>query len=145
MASWKSISTGRGIGKKCPETKESAQKRGEMPTKEGEMITLENLCGREVKRAIDERLNKAIERAYLNLMDEDTDQEEKRVVTMKITMKQEEESIISVTADVSTKVAKEKSIGTFIPKERGQAYIDAYGIYRMADPETGEMMEAEDE
>lgn len=109
------------------------------------MITLENLCGREVKRAIDERLNKAIERAYLNLMDEDTDQEEKRVVTMKITMKQEEESIISVTADVSTKVAKEKSIGTFIPKERGQAYIDAYGIYRMADPETGEMMEAEDE
>lgn len=110
------------------------------------MITLENLCGKQVTLAVYDRLNKAIERAYLNLMDEDTDQEEKRVVTLKITMKADKDSnVISVTADVQTKVAREKSIGTFFPKERGQAYIDPYGEYHTADPETGEIMEAEDE
>lgn len=110
------------------------------------MITLERLCGKEVTFTIYERLNKAIERAYLNILDDDTDPEEKRTVTLKITMKTEEESkIISVSADVSTKVAKERSIGTFFPKERGQAYINEYGEYRIADPETGEIAEAEDE
>lgn len=110
------------------------------------MITLERLCGEEVTQAIYDRLNKAIERAYLNLMDEDTDPEEKRVVTMKIIMKTEEESnIVTVSTDVSTKVAKERSISTFFPKERGQAYIDTYGSYHMPDPDTGEIVEEENE
>lgn len=110
------------------------------------MITLENLCGKQVTLAIYERLNKAVERAYLNMLDEETDQEEKRVVTLKITMKAEDDSnMITVTADVSTKVAREKSIGAFFPKERGQAFIDAYGSYHMADPDTGEIVEEEDE
>lgn len=108
------------------------------------MITLERLCGKEVTLTIYERLNKAIERAYLNILDDDTNPEEKRTVTLKITMKAGDENVF-ISADVQTKVAGEKSIGAFFPKQRGQAYIDVYGNYHSADPETGEIMEVEDE
>ena len=111
------------------------------------MITLGWLCGEKMKQEVGRKLDRAVNKAYMNILDAETDQSEKRTVTLKITMKPDPEAgMIEVTADVSAKTAKEKGLGTFVQMDPDQLIIEGVDrLYRGTDPETGEIMEAEDE
>lgn len=111
------------------------------------MITLEWLCGEKMKREIGRKLDRAVNKAYMNILDTQTDQSEKRAVTLKLTMKPDPDAgMIEVTADVSAKTAKEKGLGTFVQMDPDQLVIEGVErLYREADPETGEIVEEENE
>lgn len=112
--------------------------------------------------AVQERVDRALEACARNILDPNTDPGKKRVITLKITLKPDDQDPedVEVTADVSTKLAPECGVTTrlFVNKDlrgdrvsvmehrkgeiRGQLDFSDVGL-RMdtVDPETGEIEE----
>lgn len=111
------------------------------------MITLEFLCGQKMTAEIRRKIDRAVNKAYLNIMDNQTDEKEKRVVTLKIVMKPDHEAeMIEVTAEVTAKTAQEKALGTFCQMDPDQIMIDGVErMYSKINQETGEIEEDENE
>lgn len=111
------------------------------------MITLKFLCGEKMTAEIRRKIDRAVNKAYLNIMDNQTDEKEKRVVTLKIVMKPDREAeMIEVTAEVTAKTAQEKALGTFCQMDPDQIMIDGIErTYSKVDQDTGEIGEGENE
>lgn len=105
------------------------------------MITLDFVCGQDMTAEIRKKLDRAIDKAYRNILDTNTDENAKRTVTLKITMKPDYDlHMIELTAEVTAKTAQEKALETFCQMDPDQISIE--GIHRMyheADPQTGEV------
>ena len=111
------------------------------------MITLNFVCGEKMTKEIWRKLDRAVNKAYLNILDDQTDEKEKRVVTLKIVMKPDPEAeMIEVTAEVKAKTAQEKALGTFCQMDPEQIMIDGIDrMYSKINQETGEVEGAADE
>lgn len=128
-----------------------------------ERLTLASLCG----GAVQEKVDRALEKVANNILDPNTDPKKKRVITLKITLKPDESDYedVQVSADVSYTLAPELGIQTrfFVNKDlrsdkvtvmehkkgeiRGQLDFNDIGLTpepatkRTVDKETGEIME----
>lgn len=128
-----------------------------------ERLTLASLCG----GAVQEKVDRALEKVANNILDPNTDPKKKRVITLKITLKPDESDFedVQVSADVSYTLAPELGIQTrfFVNKDlrsdkvtvmehkkgeiRGQLDFNDIGLTpepatkRTVDKETGEIME----
>lgn len=128
-----------------------------------ERLTLASLCG----GAVQEKVDRALEKVANNILDPNTDPKKKRVITLKITLKPDESDYedVQVSADVSYTLAPELGIQTrfFVNKDlrndkvtvmehkkgeiRGQLDFNDIGLTpepttkRTVDTETGESME----
>ena len=82
-----------------------------------ERLTLATLCG----GAVQEKMDRALERVAQNILDPNTDPGKKRTITLKITLKPDEEDNedVEVTADVSVSLAPEVGVSTrfFVEKD----------------------------
>ncbi len=126
-------------------------------------LTLETICG----GAVQERVDRALEKCARNILDPNTDQKKKRTITLKITLDPNEDDPedVEVTAEVTTKLAPETGVTTrlFVNKDlmgdrvtvtehrkgeiRGQLNFSDLGLSEdiaNIDVETGEMQEASD-
>jgi len=98
------------------------------------MITLEFLCGQEMTEEIMRKLDRAIDKAHSNILDAETSEKDKRVVTLKITLTPYFDMDRSdVLAEVKTKTAQERPIETFFKMNPDQLSLDDI------DQETGEV------
>lgn len=128
-----------------------------------ERLTLASLCG----GAVQEKVDRALEKVVNNILDPNTDPRKKRVITLKITLKPDESDNedVQVSADVSYTLAPELGIQTrfFVNKDlrndkvtvmehkkgeiRGQLDFNDIGLTpepttkRTVDTEAGEIME----
>lgn len=128
-----------------------------------ERLTLASLCG----GAVQEKVDRALEKVANNILDPNTDPKKKRVITLKITLKPDASDFedVQVSADVSYTLAPELGIQTwfFVNKDlrsdkvtvmehkkgeiRGQLDFNDIGLTsepttkRTVDTETGEIME----
>lgn len=82
-----------------------------------ERLTLATLCG----GAVQERVDRALEKVAKNILDPNTDPGKKRSITLKITLKPDDEDNedVEVTADVSVSLAPEIGVSTrfFVNKD----------------------------
>ena len=82
-----------------------------------ERLTLASLCG----GAVQEKVDRALEKVANNILDPNTDPKKKRVITLKITLKPDESDFedVQVSADVSYTLAPELGIQTrfFVNKD----------------------------
>lgn len=82
-----------------------------------ERLTLATLCG----GAVQERVDRALEKVAKNILDPNTDPGKKRSITLKITLKPDDEDNedVEVTADVSVSLAPETGVSTrfFVNKD----------------------------
>lgn len=125
-----------------------------------EKLTLATLCG----GAVQEKVDRALEKVARNILDPNVVPDKKRTVTLKITLKpsEEDQEDVLVSADVSYTLAPEQGVGTsfFVSKDiengkisimehrrgeiKGQLDFSDVGIVMEAeedfDPETGEIM-----
>lgn len=128
-----------------------------------ERLTLASLCG----GAVQEKVDRALEKVANNILDPNTDPKKKRVITLKITLKPDQSDYedVQVSADVTYTLAPELGIQTrfFVNKDlrsdkvtvmehkkgeiRGQLNFNDIGLTpepttkRTVDTETGEIME----
>lgn len=128
-----------------------------------ERLTLASLCG----GAVQEKVDRALEKVANNILDPNTDPKKKRVITLKITLKPDQSDYedVQVSADVTYTLAPELGIQTrfFVNKDlrndkvtvmehkkgeiRGQLDFNDIGLTpepttkRTIDTETGEIME----
>jgi hypothetical protein len=128
-----------------------------------ERLTLASLCG----GAVQEKVDRALEKVANNILDPNTDPKKKRVITLKITLKPDQSDYedVQVSADVTYTLAPELGIQTrfFVNKDlrndkvtvmehkkgeiRGQLDFNDIGLTpepttkRTVDTETGEIME----
>lgn len=128
-----------------------------------ERLTLASLCG----GAVQEKVDRALEKVANNILDPNTDPRKKRVITLKITLKPDESDYedVQVSADVSYTLAPELGIQTrfFVNKDlrndkvtvmehkkgeiRGQLDFNDIGLTpepttkRTVNAEAGEIME----
>lgn len=111
------------------------------------MITLNFVCGEKMTEEIWRKLDRAVNKAYLNILDDQTCEKEKRVVTLKIVMKPDPEAeMIEVTAEVKSKTAQEKALGTFCQMDPDQIMINGIDrMYSKINQNTGEVEGAADE
>lgn len=124
-----------------------------------EILTLANICG----GAVQEKVNRALEKVAENILDPNTDAGKKRTITLKITLKPDEDDRedVEVNADVSYTLAADVGVATqfFVNKDltngrvtvmehkkgeiRGQLDFSDLEDF---DPETGEIYgEAEEQ
>lgn len=75
-----------------------------------ERLTLATLCG----GAVQEKVDRALERVARNILDPNTDPAKKRSITLKITLKPDEDDNedVEVSADVSVSLAPELGVNT---------------------------------
>lgn len=119
-----------------------------------EKLTLATIGG----GAVQERVDRALEKVARNIMDPNTDPGKKRVITLKITMKPDEDDRedVEVSADVQVSLAPEMGVSThfFVSKDlksdrvsvmehrkgeiRGQLDFSDVGIVRESDEDTEE-------
>ena len=82
-----------------------------------ERLTLATLCG----GAIQEKIDRALEKVARNILDPNTDPEKKRSITLKIMLKPDDKDNedVEVTADVSVSLAPELGVSTrfFVNKD----------------------------
>ena len=81
-----------------------------------ERLTLATLCG----GALQEKVDRALEKVAKNIVDPNTDPEKKRSITLKIILKPDEDrEDVEVTADVSVSLAPELGVSTrfFVEKD----------------------------
>ena len=82
-----------------------------------ERLTLATLCG----GAIQEKIDRALEKVARNILDPNTDPEKKRSITLKIMLKSDDKDRedVEVTADVSVSLAPELGVSTrfFVNKD----------------------------
>ena len=73
-------------------------------------LTLANICG----GAVQEKIDRAMEKVARNILDPNTSNKEKRVITLKITFSPKEDDIenIHVNAEVYTKLSMENGVST---------------------------------
>ena len=128
-----------------------------------ERLTLASLCG----GAVQEKVDRALEKVANNILDPNTDPKKKRVITLKITLKPDASDFedVQVSADVTYTLAPELGIQTrfFVNKDlrsdkvtvmehkkgeiRGQLDFNDIGLTsepttkRTVDTETGEIVE----
>lgn len=128
-----------------------------------ERLTLASLCG----GAVQEKVDRALEKVANNILDPNTEPKKKRVITLKITLKPDQSDYedVQVSADVTYTLAPELGIQTrfFVNKDlrndkvtvmehkkgeiRGQLDFNDIGLTpepttkRTVDTETGEIME----
>ena len=71
-------------------------------------LTLANICG----GAVQEKIDRAMEKVARNILDPNTSNKEKRVITLKITFTPKEDDIenIHVNAEVNTKLSMENGV-----------------------------------
>ena len=119
-----------------------------------EKLTLATIGG----GAVQERVDRALEKVARNIMDPNTDPGKKRVITLKITMKPDEDDRedVEVSADVQVSLAAEMGVSThfFVSKDlksdrvsvmehrkgeiRGQLDFSDVGIVSESDEDTEE-------
>ena len=82
-----------------------------------EKLTLANICG----GAVQEKVNRALEKVAENILDPNTDAGKKRTITLKITLKPDEDDRedVEVNADVSYTLAADVGVATqfFVNKD----------------------------
>ena len=82
-----------------------------------EILTLANICG----GAVQEKVNRALEKVAENILDPNTDAGKKRTITLKITLKPDEDDRedVEVNADVSYTLAADVGVATqfFVNKD----------------------------
>lgn len=88
-----------------------------------ERLTLATMCG----GAIQEKVDRALKKVAENIMDPNTDQEKKRTITLKITMKPNEDDFedVEVSAEVSYTLAPEMGVKTqfYVNKDLENGYV----------------------
>ena len=88
-----------------------------------ERLTLATMCG----GAIQEKVDRALKRVAENIMDPNTDQGKKRTITLKITMKPNEEDYedVEVSAEVSYSIMPEIGVKTqfYVNKDLENGYV----------------------
>ena len=82
-----------------------------------ERLTLATLCG----GAVQEKIDRALEKVARNILDPNTDPKKKRVITLKVVLKPDDEDRedVEVTADVNVTLAPELGVTTkfFVNKD----------------------------
>ncbi len=82
-----------------------------------EILTLANICG----GAVQEKVNRALEKVAVNILDPNTDAGKKRSITLKITFKPDDDDRedVDVSADVTYTLAAETGVQTqfFVNKD----------------------------
>lgn len=130
-----------------------------------EVLTMANICG----GAVQEKVNRALEKVAKNILDPNTDAGKKRTITLKITLKPDDDDRedVEVRADVTYTLAAETGVQTkfFVNQDiatgrvtvmehkkgeiRGQLDFSDIGIgtedTEDFDPETGEIYQDTDE
>ncbi len=88
-----------------------------------ERLTLATMCG----GAIQEKVDRALKKVAENIMDPNTDQGKKRTITLKITMKPNEEDYedVEVSAEVSYTLSPETGVKTqfYVNKDLENGYV----------------------
>ena len=82
-----------------------------------ERLTLATLCG----GAVQEKIDRALEKVARNILDPNTDPKKKRVITLKVVLKPDDEDRedVEVTADVNVTLSPELGVSTkfFVNKD----------------------------
>ena len=144
------------------ECQKNNRKRGKKKMHE-EKLTLATICG----GAVQEKVDRALEKVARNILDPNVVQDKKRSVTLKITLKpsDEDQEDVIVTADVSYTLSPEVGVSTnmFVSKDlksgnismmehrrgeiKGQLDFSDVGITtedeELVDMETGEILQEE--
>ena len=141
------------------------QKKRKRGTMHKEKLTLATICG----GAVQEKVNRALEKVANNILDPNVVPDKKRTVTLKITLKPsaEDQEDVLVNADVSYQLSPEMGVTTslYVSKDlksgnismmehrrgeiKGQLDFSDVGIttgdeeYEDFDPETGEILQEE--
>ena len=120
-----------------------------------EVLTMATLCG----GAVQEKVNRALEKVARNILDPNTEAGKKRTITLKITLKPDEDDRedVEVSADVTYQLASETGVRTqfFVNQDlqtgkvtvmehlkgeiRGQLDFSDLEMDEDFDPETGEI------